>query len=440
MHQYFYQQVCNKLGEVPNTLSTMVDLAQNKNFKAIQNHLTELQKNMIQIGSFIEELNETSFNLNLIEDYCEVIYNAYENFQTHHLSALSKGLHEIVEEFKTKITVSKEELTVDIIGSCVSRIILLNGDRTAHGTASPYVHTAHFFDKNNIALCMSPPPFRDEEVESIKKEELYDPSRIHSLKQGLNKKTIELLLQGPAEYLMLDLYDFQVFHGANKTTTFSNCSYEFFNTRLFEKYKAEICAFNLLDMEKWLVYPYVDLFFKTVMTKFDRNHIILNRFRSNSHYINEKGEIVPLPDNYLMPYHANYKYNKKLQELEDYIIEHYSPYVIDLSGYFVCDAAVWENLNGAHFEIPFYTESYKAFLKIVLSRPEQRIFDQLSPSVVADLLEKNLRDQELLKYLSLIRNPFHTGTELDSIYIDWKPEEVVKHRYEIAEDYRKLQG
>ena len=42
-------------------------------------------------------------------------------------------------------------------------------------------------------------------------EELWDKSRINTLKQALNKETINLLMESDAEYLIVDLYDFYVY-------------------------------------------------------------------------------------------------------------------------------------------------------------------------------------------------------------------------------------
>nr|WP_288825966.1 hypothetical protein [uncultured Clostridium sp.] len=65
-----------------------------------------------------------------------------------------------------------------------------------------------------------------------------------------------------------------------------------------------------------------------------------------------------------------------MQELEDYIIAKYNPYVIDLSQYFMGDETQWENLNGAHFEKEFYRETFTQVIKIIFGQTDKRYFSE----------------------------------------------------------------
>ena len=82
-----------------------------------------------------------------------------------------------------------------------------------------------------------------------------------------------------------------------------------------------------------------------------------------------------VPDNFKMPYHSNDKYNEPLRRFEDYIIEKYHPYVIDLSRFFMGDENAWENLNGAHFETEFYRESFDSIKEIILEGSQKKIYN-----------------------------------------------------------------
>ncbi|MBE5978958.1 MAG: hypothetical protein E7249_07455 [Paenibacillaceae bacterium] len=65
-----------------------------------------------------------------------------------------------------------------------------------------------------------------------------------------------------------------------------------------------------------------------------------------------------------------------MQELENYIIAKYNPYVIDLSQYFMGDQTQWENLNGAHFEKEFYRETFEQIIKIMFGQTDKRYFSE----------------------------------------------------------------
>lgn len=265
---------------------------------------------------------------------------------------------------------------ITVAGSCVSRVILLDGKTDGHGIADEDMELEYFLDKQNIICSMMPAPFTRSEVESIEAEELYNPQTLRTLKQGLNKEMIKRLLESDAEYLILDFYDLQVDFCIYNNTTFSNCAHEFFNTKLFEKYKEKIQISNFMDLPAWLWYSYADLFFESIRNKFDSDHIILNRFWCNEIYLDKDGECKKIPDVFKQPWHAHTEYNNALHEFEEYIIQKYNPYVIDLSKYFMTDANLWSNWNGAHFEREFYRESFKQIKRIVKGMVTERYFDK----------------------------------------------------------------
>lgn len=96
-----------------------------------------------------------------------------------------------------------------VLGSCVSRVAVLNGDYCAHGIPDERLELKYFLDKQNIALQMMPRPFSTEEVYSITAEQLWDGGRIHTVHQALNKETVDLILNSDADYIVMDLFDFQ---------------------------------------------------------------------------------------------------------------------------------------------------------------------------------------------------------------------------------------
>ena len=267
---------------------------------------------------------------------------------------------------------------VNILGSCVSRLAMLDGDLTGHGIADDQLALGYFLDKQNIICAVMPPPFPREDVLAIRQEELWDGSRWKSLQQCLNKDTIQLLLDSDADYIVMDFYDIQADATIFGDTLFSSCAFEFFNTALCRSHGGPQ-AFqnvNFCNLPSWLWYAYADLFFEKILPKYDADHIILNRFRSNTYYLAKTGGIEKIPDAFKQPFHSNDRYNDALRRFEDYIIARYHPYVIDLSSYFMGDNTLWENLNGAHFEREFYRESFDIIKDIIFHQPEKRLYNQ----------------------------------------------------------------
>ncbi len=190
-------------------------------------------------------------------------------------------------------------MKVTVLGSCVSRVSLLRGDTKGHGIADSGengLELEYFLDKHNIALAMLPPPFSQEEVDGISRDELWDKSRDLSLKQSLMKRTVPMLLEGEAEYLIMDFYDFHNNFFCYGDTAFATQANEFANTGLFRKYAKELTSYTFFDLPTWIYYALVDWFFERISKKFDRDHIILNRFRANTFYLDKEGKILLIPE------------------------------------------------------------------------------------------------------------------------------------------------
>ena len=126
---------------------------------------------------------------------------------------------------------------VNILGSCVSRVCMLDGNRNGHGIADDDMDLGYYFHNQNIVCLMTPPSFSHEEIDMIKGEELYDANNLRGLRQCLYKDTINMLLESDAQWLVMDLYDMQIDFCMLGKGMFSPYNYEFFNTSLYERYK-----------------------------------------------------------------------------------------------------------------------------------------------------------------------------------------------------------
>ena len=96
-----------------------------------------------------------------------------------------------------------------------------------------------------------------EEVDTITVDELADKSRLHSLKQCLNKSTVPMLLESDAEYLVMDFYDMGINFCTYENTMFATQANEFCQTALYRKYADKIGIGNLYDIATCLWYGYI---------------------------------------------------------------------------------------------------------------------------------------------------------------------------------------
>lgn len=256
---------------------------------------------------------------------------------------------------------------ITVLGSCVSRVSLLDGIRWEHGVADENLDLDYFLDKQNIVCAMYPPPFPKNEVDNLVDICVQEKYAIRSLKQNLNKETLYMLKQSKADYIVTDFMDMHMNQCRYNDTIFAPQANEFFRTNLNELYGDKIEKFRILDMpwEKWI--SDVDAFWTEMTQKYDGDHIILNRFRCNYYYMTKEGTVDVIPERFRGSSHPLPCYNEIVRRLEDYIIEKYNPYVIDLSKYFMGDHNIWDNLQGAHFEMEFYRETMDNIREIILN-------------------------------------------------------------------------
>ena len=161
----------------------------------------------------------------------------------------------------------KQKIKINVLGSCISRVSLLDGVQSQHGIADDRLELGYFLDKQNIVAAMMPPAFTKEEVQAITVDELYDKSRLQSLKQTLNKETLNLLLESDADYLVMDFYDMGIMFLSYKNTCMATQANEFCRTNLFRKYQDKMYKWNLYELPIWIWYTYVDLFMETSYEK-----------------------------------------------------------------------------------------------------------------------------------------------------------------------------
>jgi len=312
---------------------------------------------------------------------------------------------------------SSNPYLVDIYGSCVSRVIFLNGDLEAKGCIDPDIEINYFFDKHPVLSCVTPIPntsiLNVHTIENIRKEELWDKSErnLRGIKQELLKSTLPMICESKADFFVFDLYDFHTNLMVYDDTMFSPYKYEFFNTDLYKKNSSEFSKlFFPIEMPMGIWWGYVKKFFDTVFGKYGNERVILIRFTACSHYLSKDKKVMNIPNRFLNPWMANYKYNSKIRELEDKIIKEYSPHVIDLSKYYICVQSLFEDLQGAHFSKACYMESFEKVKEIIFNAEENTTknvshYASLSLNGIADILQKDMEQCEFERLWSVTESP-----------------------------------
>lgn len=308
-------------------------------------------------------------------------------------------------------------ILVDIFGSCVSRYTFSDGAIDCRGCADERIKINYFFDKHSILSCMTPAPndeiINSETISQISMDELWDKTNheLRTLKQELSKSCMRIMKNSNADYFIFDLFGLHTNLLLYKETMFSPYRYEFFGTNLYKKNKDKFSGlFFPFDIPIGLWYGYIVEFMNEVVKHYGEN-IILVRFKACSHYVSYQKEVKPIPPEFLAPYMANYKFNDKLNQLEDLIIKEFKPHVIDYSKYYIGDQNHNPSLQGAHFSIGFYTESFKTIKEILFDKPKtQQIFDTLSYIGVRDILRIELDNEEYGKMFELICNPLYKNS------------------------------
>jgi len=316
---------------------------------------------------------------------------------------------------------------IDIHGSCVSRDIFNCPD-------NKNVKVRHYFSRNNIASSMMPPA----DI-STKKEELskYDSEYSHRcVRQAIEKQAVPLLTESESEFLVIDFFDFCQPVACYKGTTFSTYDYCFYHTSAFRNEREAYSSVNFFDVPSYLWYGYIDLYFQKMTQKFGKQRIILNKLNCCNGYIDKSGNLKPTPENLLN--FGNAKFNKHLDDLENYVIQKYNPYVIDITKYFIPDETDNPDVTPIHYEGSYHEAAWFLINNILMNKPTQRLYDNLPPKVVASLLCRNVNKDDFIDIYNTRSKPYVCHDLLDDIFINSTSHDVMGNRYWLGELYEEF--
>lgn len=315
---------------------------------------------------------------------------------------------------------------VDIHGSCLSRNIFTVNKNTD-------ISVNNYFSRNNIVSSMMPPANI-----STNRDELlfFDSEYSHRcLRNGIEKNAVPMLLNSTADFLVIDFFDFCQPVAVYKNTTFSTYDYSFYNTAAYKNEPEQFKSVNFLELPTWLWYGYIDIYWEKMIGKFGGN-IILIRVRCCNNYLSKEREVKATPPNLLN--YGNSIYNKPLYELEEYVIKKYNPYVLDVSKYFIADEDYNPDVTPVHFEENYLKSSWSLMQDVILNKPKQRYYDNLSPQVVADLLGRMVDDKNFEMILKESECFFVACDLLDDISVESASIDVIQNRKWLATLYQKV--
>ena len=276
----------------------------------------------------------------------------------------------------------------------------------------------------------------------IKQNELWDKSEhnLRGIQQELLKATIPMLENKHGEYFVFDLYDFHTDLVVYENTMFSPYKYEFYNTNIYNENKEQFqLRFTPIESPLGLWYGYVKSFLDKIYEMYESDKVILVRFKACSHYISKNKTIEEIPDRFINPWMANWKYNEKIFQLEELIIKEFNPRVIDVSKYYIGDEELFpEDLQGAHFEKNYYMESFKILKKILFENEfdenQKKYRYRISYEAIANMLTRPINDNSFAKLWDIVEHPMYEFEDVEPLYrlIELPTELLIENREFIA--------
>lgn len=314
---------------------------------------------------------------------------------------------------------------VDIHGSCLSRNIF-------NVSKDTNISVNNYFSRNNIVSSMMPPA----DISTTQEELVYNSEYSHRcLRNAIEKNTVPLLLKSDSNFLVIDFFDLCQPVVSYKNTTFSTYDYSFFNTAAFKNEPEKFQNVNFLDIPTCLWYGYMDIYWEKMIEKFGAN-IILIRVKCRNQYISTNREVKDTPSRLLR--FGDAAFNKQLLELEEYIIQKYNPYVIDVSKYFIADENHNPDVTPVHFEENYSISSWSLMQNIIVNKPKQRYHDNLSPKVVSELLGRDLDDHNFELIWKDTESCFVGNDLLDDIAKKSDTKDIIENRRWLSVLYRKF--
>ncbi len=312
-------------------------------------------------------------------------------------------------------------MKADVHGSCVSFSILKKDTPEGCRIKLDSLDNHYFFSHINIAGSMG----KKIDVEPAEEElSVFEEHLRRNLITDLNKTVVTELLQSDAEWLLVDFYDFArvqwAYRGGSYThTVFLNEAKDYYQ-KVSDQMEG---PFRWIDLPTFLYYDKVDEYFRIMVEKYGREHIILNRIYFNRYYIDGDNSLKEIRKN--IDWVGSYKDNGVIRRLEDHVIEKFGIKSIDVSKYFVADFNFTKDILAVHYEEEYYRLAGRIISKMV--RGEEAAADKLDlEGLKAKLCRSPYVDPgESEGYLSCACSPFHCYEPLDVLFEVLDNDEII---------------
>ena len=252
------------------------------------------------------------------------------------------------------------------------------------------------------------------------------------MRMALKKNTVPLLKQSEAEFLVVDFFDFCQPLAGFENTSFSTYDYCFYNTRAYKQNMDNFRMVDFLNIPEFLWYGYVDLYFNEMKNKFGDN-IILIRLSCSKCYMTIDHRIEQINERLL--HFGNAKYNAMIRKLENYIIEKYKLYVVDISQYFIPDEAYNPDTTPVHFEAAYNLVLSNILKEIIQNKPDKRYYDEIPRKIVSELMLRSVSENDFKTIYAERKLPFAENRITDMIFNMCSLDEIIRHRDWIASIY-----
>ena len=302
-------------------------------------------------------------------------------------------------------------MKADVHGSCVSFSILKKNTEEGCQIKLECLDNHFFFSHINIAGSMG----NKIDIEPTEEElSVFDEHLRRNLITDLNKTVVSELQRSDAEWLLVDFYDFARVQWAYKGGSFTHTVFLNEAKDYYQKVSDQMEGlFRWIDLPTFLYYDKVDEYFRIMVEKYGREHIILNRMYLNRYYIDADNSMKEIRKN--IDWVGSYKDNGAIRRLEDHVIEKFGIHSIDVSRYFVADYSFTKDILAVHYEEEYYHLAGRIISKLV--QGEEVATDKLDLESVKTKLRRSsqIYPGESEGYLSCACSPFSCYEPLDAL-------------------------
>lgn len=309
----------------------------------------------------------------------------------------------------------KEEIKVDVHGSCVSYWPIQKKDDSGKIIWKlDGIKSNLYFSHINAASCTTAPIKVSPDGYDFDLDRLFKRCLISDLK----KDTVQTLLKSDGKWLIIDFYDMtrlqHMYEGGCYTHT---CYLENVAPEYAKAISNQICGeFRWIDIPFAELTERIDIYMNSMVQKYGSN-IILNRVNISRYCIDESFKLREIETNAKI--YGDYQDNEKLRAIEDYILTHWQIHEIDVAKYYLSDLATDKSVLAVHYERDYYRLAGKLIKAIIAGQLDN--CDRLDEE---GYIYKLTRSGEIYDYLDGAKFPMSTIDAFNKFVAMFSKDEV----------------